>query len=226
MAAACALPALAGASPLVFAAASLKGVLDRISAEVSPMRLAYGGSGALARQIVQGAPADLFLSANPQWMDLVSKSVGATLDGQVDLLGNRLVVIAAPNHPEIELQGWQPEGRIATGFVDAVPVGQYARAAFKALDMWKEVSPLLVETASVSAALAYVTQGAVPYAVVYATDAMAEPRVKVIAEIDPKLHQPITYPMAAMTERGGAVFDILQGTKAAAIFAHAGFEVL
>lgn len=190
------------------------------------MRLAYGGSGALARQIVQGAPADLFLSANPQWMDLVSKPVGAHSNGHLNLLGNRLVVIAAPSHPEIALRSWQPKGRIATGFVDAVPVGQYAQAAFKALDMWEGVSPLLVETASVSAALAYVTQGAVPYAVVYATDAMAEPRVKVIAEIDPELHPPITYPMAAMTERGGATFDILQGAKAAAIFTDAGFEVL
>ena len=217
-------PAFANAGPVVFAAASLKSALDRIAAEITPMRLSYGGSGALARQITQGAPADLFLSANPAWMDVVEAQ---TLPGtRRDLLGNALVLVANASAPPVDIATWQPRSRIAMGFVEAVPAGQYAREAFEALGLWDTVQPHIVEVENVRAALALVARGELPYAVVYASDALAEPSVRTLHQFAPETHSPIRYPMALLSEKARPAYDALLGPQAAKIFADTGFRVL
>lgn len=223
-AAACAAPALAGAAPVVFAAASLKEVLDRVSDTILPMRLSYGGSAALARQVMQGAPADVFLSANPEWMDAVAlRAIAGT---RRDLLGNALVVVGAPDAAPFDLTDWPAEGRIAMGFVEAVPAGQYGMAALKSAGVWNDLRPRVVETDSVRAALALVARGELPFGIVYATDAAATPAVKVLHRFAPDLHPPIRYPIALFDEAGRGAYAALTSPAAAAIFAGAGFEVL
>lgn len=222
-AAACATPSLASDPPIVFAAASLKSVLDEISEQIVPMRLSYGGSGALARQIQRGAPADVFLSANPVWMGAVAAQVRP--DATYALLTNDLVVVASVDAPLWDLSRL-PEGRIAMGFVDAVPAGQYGKAAFEALGLWNALRPLVVETENVRAALALAARGEVAFAVTYLTDALAEPRVKLAYRFAPELHPPVLYPVAALSARGVAVVDALRGQRAAALFRDAGFGVL
>lgn len=217
-------PVLGRTPPLVFAAASLKGVLDRISEKVVPMRLSYGGSGAMARQIIQGAPADLFLPANPVWMEAVAAQRPPL--ARRDLLGNRLVLVAGAGVSPTPIAQWQTEDRLAMGFVEAVPAGQYGRAALHALGLWDRAAPHVVETDSVAAALALVTSGALPYAIVYATDAAAQPDLQIVQEFGAELHPPIIYPLAVMTVAGRPVYDALNTPGAAAIFRDAAFEVI
>jgi len=159
-AACAALPVMASAAPVVFAAASLKPALDRIAEDITPMRLSYGGSGALARQITQGAPAGIFLSANPAWMDAVAPRIIAGT--RHDLLGNALVLVGHAAAPPVKITAWQPEGRIATGFIEAVPAGQYAHEAFTTMGLWPAIKPHIVEVENVRAALALVTRGELP----------------------------------------------------------------
>ena len=219
-----ALPASGSAGPVVFAAASLKPALDRIATEITPMRLSYGGSGALARQITQGAPADIFLSANPAWMDAITPRL--IPNTRRDLLGNALVLVGPAQATAIDLQNWQPDGRIATGFTKAVPAGQYAREAFTTLGLWDDIQPHIVEVENVRAALAMVTRGELPYAVTYASDAQAEPSVKILHRFAPETHSPIRYPLALINETARPTYDTLQSPQAAAIFAASGFELL
>lgn len=218
------MPARAADAPLVFAAASLKLVLDRISAEVTPLRLSYGGSGALARQIIAGAPADLFLSANPVWTDAVAQA-GLVLERR-ELLGNRLVLVGPAGAVPVELAGWQPEAAVAMGFLRSVPAGQYGQAAFKALGIWEAVAPNVIEVESVSAALNLVARGAVPFGVVYETDAIAEPRVSMLARFAPELHPEIRYPLALLRDTARPQVDALSGEGARAIYRDAGFALL
>ena len=218
------LPASAEAGPVVFAAASLKPALDRIAAEITPMRLSYGGSGALARQITQGAPAELFLSADPAWMDAVAPHI--LPDTRRDLLGNALVLVGTPDAPPVDITSWQPNARIAMGFVDAVPAGQYAREAFETLGLWDAVQPYIVEVENVRAALALVARKELPYAVVYASDAMAEPSVKPLHHFATDTHSPIRYPLALLNENARPAYDALLSAQAAEVFAQSGFKVL
>ncbi|MEM7471975.1 MAG: molybdate ABC transporter substrate-binding protein [Pseudomonadota bacterium] len=220
----CTAPVWAQSPALVFAAASLKGVLDEVSQAVTPLRVSYGGSGALARQIIAGAPADLFLSANPVWMDAVENAL--PIPARRDLLGNDLVLVGASGAPSVALDGWQPGGGLAMGFTRSVPAGQYGKAAFEALGIWDAVRPHVVEVESVSAALALVARGAVPFGVVYATDALAEPRVDVLARFSPSWHSEIRYPLALLHEPSRPVFDALTGSAAKSIFRDAGFTLL
>ncbi|WP_299301152.1 molybdate ABC transporter substrate-binding protein [uncultured Litoreibacter sp.] len=220
-AAACTTRAYASEVPTVFAAASLKSVLDEIASEVTPMRLVYAGSGTLARQIQQGAPADLFISANAQWMDAVRPQIMAGT--RRDLLGNALVIVGPQGHPPLDLSA-APKGRIAMGFTNAVPAGQYAKAAFEKLDLWDQLE--IVETDNVRAALVLAARGEVPFAVTYATDARADPRVKILHRFAPNLHPPITYPMAALSPSYDHTIQALTSPEAAAIFKAAGFTVL
>ncbi len=220
-AAACATPTYASEVPTVFAAASLKSVLDAVSAQVSPLRLAYGGSGALARQIQQGAPADIFISANAQWMDAVTPQI--IPETRRDLLGNSLVIVGPQGHPPLDM-GNAPKGRIAMGFVGAVPAGQYGKAAFQKLGLWDQLQ--IIETDNVRAALVLAARGEVPYAVTYATDAKADPRVKILHHFAPDLHPPITYPMAALSPAYDHTIQALTSPEATQIFQAAGFTVL
>jgi molybdate transport system substrate-binding protein len=219
-----ALPASGSTGPVVFAAASLKPALDQIASDITPMRLSYGGSGALARQITQGAPADLFLSANPAWMDVVTPRIIAGT--RHDLLGNALVLVGHASAPPIQITQWPPATRIALGFIEAVPAGQYAREAFTTLGLWDAVQPHIVEVENVRAALALVTRGELPYAVTYASDAQAEPSVKTLHRFAPGTHSPIRYPLALLSETARPTYDALLSPQAAAIFTEAGFKVL
>ncbi len=163
------------------------------------MRLSYAGSGVLARQILQGAPADVYLSANDQWMDVV-EDAGLLIDGQrQNLLGNRLVLIGPPDAAAVGMADWRPDGRIAMGFVRAVPAGQYGKAAFEALGLWHQIRPHVVEVENVRAALALVQRGELPYAVVYASDAYGQDDVKILYTFLAELHPQITYPLGVLT---------------------------
>ncbi|MEM6595076.1 MAG: molybdate ABC transporter substrate-binding protein [Pseudomonadota bacterium] len=219
--AASALPAPAQDAPLVFAAASLKGVLDRVAVEVAPLRLSYGGSGAMARQIIAGAPAYIYLSANPVWTEAVADKL--PLLERHDLLGNDLVLVGSAREAT---DANYREAPIAMGFLSSVPAGQYGKAVFEALGVWDQLRPNVIEVESVSAALAMVARGAVPFGVVYATDALAEPRVRVLERFPGHLHPEIRYPMALLQERGRAGFEALKSEAAQAIYRDAGFAVL
>ena len=212
----------------MFAASSLKTARDEIAAGWSDDRvvLSYAGSGALARQITQGAPADVFISANVAWMDALEAGGQVQPETRVTLAGNRLVLIggaaAAPVvlGPDLDLG----DGRLAMALVAAVPAGIYGKAALTSLGLWERVAGQVVQADSVRAALALVASGAVPYGVVYATDAQAEPRVRVLGTFPEDSHPPILYP-AALTARAqsGAFLDYLTSDAAWAVFAAQGF---
>lgn len=215
----------ARAEVVIFAASSLKSALDEVLAD-QPAVTSYGGSGALARQIMQGAPADIFLSANPDWMDAVQQAGALRAGSRVDLLSNTLV-IAGPAGQSIDamLAG---DGRVATGLTASVPVGIYGKATLQRMGHWPAMAPRVVEVDSARAALTLAARGEVPYAVVYATDARAEPRVTVIATLPSFPDLPILYP-AAMTARAGqkaeAVMTRLTSPEARAIFTAHGFGI-
>jgi molybdate transport system substrate-binding protein len=227
----------------VFAAASLRNVID----ELGPLFTAradvrvvasYAASSALARQIEQGAPADVFLSADIDWMDWMGERRLVRADTRVDLLGNRLVLIA-PRTSSLAMQaigpGFDPTrligptDRIATGEVRAVPVGRYAQQALVNLGTWAAVQPRLAQVENVRLALALVARGEAPLGIVYATDAQAEPGVKVIGTFPAETHAPIVYPVAATaTARPGAARFIafLRSPEARIVFERHGFAVL
>lgn len=185
----------------VFAAASLKTLLDEIVQLDSMLETAisYGGSGVLARQIALGAPADVLISADPLWIDSLpglSPTLTAThpdFAPRRALFSNRLVLIAPKGHPRLSPADIPPGTRIAMGFVEAVPAGRYGKAALEALDLWAKLAPSIVQTENVRAALALVARAELPFGVVYASDAQAEPRVDIVAEFDPASHPKIIY---------------------------------
>lgn len=214
----------------VFAAASMKGALDEVAAAYreqtgEEMRLSFAGSSALARQIDAGAPADVFVSANTDWVDWLE---GRDLvRRRIDLLENRLVLIgpAEATAGGMDRLGSGDE-RVAMALVDAVPAGIYGRAALEKLALWDRVAPRVVQADNVRAALALVALGEAPLGIVYATDALAEPRVKVLAEFPPGSHPPIRYPGAAITQAGEPVLDFLASEAAREIFARYGFGLV
>lgn len=232
-----ALPASAG-QLTVFAAASTKTALDDIAAlwhDQTGHRLvaSYAGSATLARQIQRGAPADVMLSANAAWMD------GLEADGLLapgtrrDLLGNTLVLIATAPHAPLEIADLPLAlngGYLAMAHPEAVPAGIYGKAALENLGLWDALSPRVARTDNVRAALALVASGEAPFGVTYATDAKASEAVEVVYRFDPKLHPPITYPIAAIqegnTELAQAFLNFLQSDLAKAAFITQGFEVL
>ncbi|AUH33332.1 molybdate ABC transporter substrate-binding protein [Paracoccus tegillarcae] len=220
----------------VFAAASLKTAMDQIAADWQEQTgdmvlVSYGGSSALGRQIVQGAPADLFISASPAWMDEVEAAGLVQPGSRRDLLGNTLVLIASgeadpltavPADPVAMLDG----GKLAMALVDAVPAGQYGKQALQSLGVWDAMEPHVAQADNVRAALALVATGAAPYGVTYASDAIAEPRVTAVYTFPDGSHDPITYPAALTTDAApaaAAFHDALSGPEAAAIFRANGF---
>lgn len=224
---------------MVFAAASLKTALDRIAADYSDrtgdtVTISYAGSGQLARQIMAGAPADLFISANQGWMDQVQEAGHIDPDSRRDLLGNRLVLIAhEPGDPvtlgQTDLLALLQGGKLAMGLVEAVPAGQYGKAALEHLGLWDQLQPHVAQADNVRAALALVATGAAPYGIVYASDATAEPKVTIAAEFPADSHPPITYPIALTANAGAedrAFYDTLFQDAARAELAEAGFTPL
>ncbi len=235
-----ALPAAAG-TVVIFAAASLKTAMDDVSESYAretgnTMRVALAGSSVLARQIQQGAPADVFISANPGWMDLLEADGLIDAGSRRDLLGNALVLVSAQPQatvalgPDLDLSGLLgPRGRLAMALVDAVPAGIYGKAALEHLGLWQAVAPQVAQADNVRAALALVALGEAPLGIVYATDAQAEPDVSVIATFPAQSHPPITYPVAGLAESDNPlksqVLSYLGGPAARAAFARQGFTL-
>lgn len=226
---------------VVFAAASLKTALDAVAAEFEAatghdVTISYAGSGQLAGQILQGAPADIFLSAAVEWMDVVEQA-GLVVPGtRRDLFGNTLVLVGPPAAapveigPGFDLAGLLGTGRLAMALVEAVPAGQYGKAALTALGQWQAVAPRVAQADNVRAALALVALGEAPYGIVYATDAVAEPRVRILGRFPPDSHPPITYPGALLTGAADAAdrafLQAIASDAGAAVFAAQGFGIL
>lgn len=226
---------------MVFAAASLKESLDAAGAAFhaaggAPVQVSYAASPALARQIAQRAPADVFISADGDWMDWLQTRGLVDPASRVDLLGNQLVLVGpaggaahpslAPGSDLLPLLG--PQGRLAVAMTDSVPAGKYARAALQSLGMWTALQPRLAEAENVRAALLLVARGDAPLGVVYASDARAEPRVALLATFPDDSHPPIVYPaarVAASTHPQAQAFLDRLGTPAAdAIFRAHGLD--
>jgi len=227
---------------VVFAAASLKTALDGVAAqfEVSTghtVTISYAGSNALAKQIVEGAPADIFLSAAVNWMDEVEHS-GLIVDGsRANLLGNTLVLVAhgagaAPVtlDQSLDLKAMLGDEKLAMAMVDSVPAGQYGKASLKTLGLWDAVAPSVAQTENVRAALALVSSGEAPFGIVYASDAFADPSVTVIGTFPQDSHPPIVYPVALLTGAADpadkSFLAALTSPAAAALFAAQGFDIL
>ena len=234
-------PALAE-EVVVFAAASLKDGLDAVAADYqaatgNTVTISYAGSNALAKQIIEGAPADIFLSAAVNWMDEVEKA-GLIVDGsRVDLLGNTLVLVAhgkdaAPVEigPNFDLAGLLGDGKLSMAMVDSVPAGQYGKASLESLGIWSAVEGAVAQSENVRAALTLVSTGEAPYGIVYATDAVADDNVTVVGTFPADSHKPIIYPgallKAAADSADKAFFEALSADAADAKFKEQGFEIL
>ena len=227
---------------IVFAAASLKNALDDINArwgrETSkPATISYAASSTLAKQIENGAPADLFISADPDWMDYLEQRRLIKLGSRSDLLGNALVLVApakspvkltiAPNFPLAAALG---DGRLAMADPAAVPAGLYGKAALEKLGVWPSVANRVAAAENVRAALLLVARGEAPLGIVYSTDAAVEPGIRIVDTFPPDTHPPIVYPIAltATSDNPDApsLLVYLRGAAARAQFERAGFTAL
>lgn len=218
----------------VFAAASLKNALDEVT-QGTDTTISYAASSTLARQVELGAPADLIITANAAWMDHLAAKDRLVPATRRDLLSNTLVLIA-PSDTQFIAQANRPvhdiigTARVAMALVDAVPAGIYGKEALISLGYWNPMVPNVIQTDNVRAALRLVAMGEVPFGIVYASDAKAEPRVQVVHQFDPGTHGPIRYPMAIVAGRDTpnvrAIWHKLQSPEAAQIFTRNGFLVL
>jgi molybdate transport system substrate-binding protein len=213
----------------VFAAASLKNALDEANAAF-PARIAtaYAASSALARQIESGAPAQLFISADEDWMNYLEKKDRLARGTRRNLLGNRLVwvVPAGATVPANPLDALKTGERLAIADPRHVPAGKYARSALQNLGVWPAVSGRLAAAENVRAALALVARREAPLGIVYETDAREEPRVISAGRIDPRLHPAIVYPAALVrgaTPQAGEYLAFLFSAATTAIFEKHGF---
>jgi molybdate transport system substrate-binding protein len=230
------------ADTVVFAAASLKNALDELVVEWKGQGgggvvVSYAASSALAKQIEQAAPADLFISADLDWMTYLAERNLIRPDTRVNLLGNSIVLVATggtgktaeigKDFPLAEMLG---DGRLAMGDPKAVPAGKYGKAALESLSVWSSVEGKLAPAENVRAALALVARGEAPLGIVYKTDAAIEPGVEVIGTFPADSHPPIIYPMAvtaSSTNPDAVAFAaFLRSDKARATFEKAGFTVM
>jgi molybdate transport system substrate-binding protein len=224
---------------LVFAAASLTNVLDEIGAAYmqqtrQPVKFSYAASSALARQLEAGASADVFFSADLEWMDYVQARSLIDRSSRRNVLGNRLALVA-PADSKIELEiapGFKlaealGNRRLATGDPESVPVGRYARSALTSLGVWNDVADKLVRADNVRSALAFITRGETPLGIVYETDAKVEKRVRVVDFFPADSHPPIVYPVAVTAKARPAArqfVDFLQSAAARESFEKYGFQ--
>ena len=234
--------ALAQTRPvLVFAAASLKTALDAIAAQWRTetggrVTISYAASSTLAKQIENGAPAELYISADEDWMDYLQQRKLIDPKTRIDLLGNRLVLIApadsaarvtiGPGFPLAALIG---DGRLAMADPEAVPAVRYAKAALDALGVWPALTGRIAAAENVRAALLLVARGEAPLGIVYQTDAAADPAVRIVGSFPPESHPPIVYPMALSSAAGPdsrAFAAYLRGPAAGALFEAQGFTLL
>ncbi|MCL4120302.1 UNVERIFIED_CONTAM: hypothetical protein GTU68_060943 [Idotea baltica] len=219
----------------VFAAASLKSALDELAtAYAEPVQISYGGSSTLARQIQHGAPADLFISANTAWMDVLEQEGLIVTASRRTLLTNQLVLIAGPDvhgdlviEPGFDLAGALGRDHLAMALVEAVPAGIYGAAALRSLGIWEQVAPSVAQTDNVRAALMLVALGEAPYGIVYATDAAASPAVRIVGRFPATSHPPIRYPAALVTgtnpDPAQTFLDYLGTPEAEEVFRKHGF---
>jgi molybdate transport system substrate-binding protein len=231
-------PALA-ADVTVFAAASLKEAMDaqatRFEADTgSKVIVSYGSSNALARQIEAGAPADIFISADRDWMNYVEQRHLLRPGTRFDLLRNTLVLIAPADSnatlriaPDFALAAALGPEKLAMANPDSVPAGRYGRRALEALGVWTSVAPKVVRAENVRAALLLVARGEAPFGIVYSTDAMADRRVKIVDTFPASSHPPIVYPAALVATNqpaaAKALLDDLRSPAARAVWEKYGF---
>jgi molybdate transport system substrate-binding protein len=227
---------------VVFAAASLKNALDDASAAWTQetgkrVVISYAASNALAKQIEAGAPADLFFSADLDWMEYAASKGLIRPESRVDLLGNSLVLIAPKDSPSqislqpgLDLAASLGSDRLALGHVDAVPAGKYGKAALEKLGAWEGVKDKLAQTDNVRAALLLVSRGEAPLGIVYRTDAASDPKVRIVATFPGSSHPPIVYPIAVTAESShpdaAPLLAFLRSEKAKLFFEKQGFTVL
>lgn len=228
---------------VVLAAASTTNAINEIGELYAARKLgritpSYGSSSTLAKQIESGAPADIFLSANKEWMDFLEEKNLIAKESRFDLLGNRIVLIAPANSPlkQIDVKpGFSltaalgKEGRLSMGDPDHVPAGMYGKKALENLGSWDQVKDRLAPMKDVRAALVLVERGEAPLGLVYATDAAISKKVRVVGTFPIDSHPPIVYPVAAVaggkTAEAKQFLDFLTSPEARAIFQKYGFEV-
>jgi molybdate transport system substrate-binding protein len=230
----------------VFAATSMKTALDQIAADWSrgtenSVALAYDASPKLAKQIQQGAPADLFISAAPEWMDILQADGLIAAETRRDLVSNQIVLIAYDPAtppviigPDLDLPALLAGGRLSMAMVDSVPAGQYGKEALEHFGLWTKIEANVVQANNARAALALVARGEAPLGVVYASDAIPDADgirpVTVIATFPADSHRAIRYPAARMAAstvpEAQAFLDYLSSDAALAVFAANGFTLL
>lgn len=226
----------------VFAAASLKNALDSINAAWKAetgkeATISYAASSALAKQVEGGAPADVFISADLDWMKYLSDKNLTKKDSELKLLGNGLVLVAPKDStatatiaPNFDLAALIGDGKLAMGDVKAVPAGKYGKAALEKLGVWASVESKVAQAENVRAALKLVSTGEAALGIVYTTDAVAEPGVKVIGTFPEDSHPPIVYPVGELagskSPDAGAFIKYLQSPKAQELFKAQGFTYL
>jgi molybdate transport system substrate-binding protein len=223
----------------VLAAASLKNALDEVAQHYPQRRIlkiavSYAGSSALARQIENGAPADIFISADRDWMDYVEKRGLIRIASRVNLLRNELVLIAPAASavqvelvPGLALAPLLGKDRLAMADPDYIPAGKYGKAALETLGVWRSVAGKIARAENVRAALNFVSRGEAPLGIVYRTDAAADRKVRIVAVFPADTHPPVVYPaalLAAARDPSAALFfEFLQSAQAQVIFNKHGF---
>jgi molybdate transport system substrate-binding protein len=231
-----------GRDVLVFAAASLKNALDDITAQWQretgkKVAVSYAASNNLIRQIEQGAPADIFMSADLDWMDYGQQKNLIKPETRSNLLGNKIVLVAPKDstlsikvEQGFDLAGALKGGRLSMGNVDAVPAGKYGKAALEKLGAWDGVKNRIAQAESVRAALLLVSRGETPLGIVYQTDAASEPAVKIVGTFPQDSHPPIIYPVAMTKDTSNAIaadfLKYLRSPAARPAFEKQGFTVL
>lgn len=236
---ACSAGAAGAAEIVVFAAASLTNALTEIakayeSANGDQVKTSFAASSTLAKQVENGAPADLFISADLKWMDYLDGKGKIDGSSRVNLLGNELVLVAPKGQGfAVKLEKGADlaaafQGKLCTGETGSVPVGIYAKEALQNLDMWENIKARIVGAEDVRAALAFVERGECAAGIVYASDAQASSKVETLAAIPTDSHAPIVYPAGLVSQSAPAqaFLEYLQGDAAAALFRKYGFQVL
>lgn len=228
---------------VIFAAASLKNALDETASAWAKdtgkpvLKISYAASSALAKQLEQGAPADLFLSADLDWMDYVAGKGLIRPESRVTLLANRIALIAPADSTTtvtlgagVDLTAALGQGRLAMANVDAVPAGKYGKAALEKLGGWDKVKDKVAQADNVRAALLLVSRAEAPLGIVYTTDAAADPKVRIIATFPEDSHPPILYPVAVTKDSTHpdalGFLGYLRGSGPRAAFEKQGFSVL
>src|SRR5690242_2620059 len=231
-----------GGDVVVFAAASLKNALDAVNTQWQKetgkkASISYGASSALAKQIEQAAPAQIFISADLDWMDYLFQRNLIKPETRSNLLGNRIVLIAHKDRaqpieikPGFDLASALDGGRLSMANVDFVPAGKYGKAALEKLGVWASVSSKIAQAENVRAALLLVSRGEAPLGIVYQTDTTADPNVKIIGTFPQDSHPPILYPIALTATAdhpdAAAFLDYVGSSRAKPLFEAQGFTVL